>query len=110
MTKITMNWHDLMLTAEGHADAGPAGTDIVCAGISAVTQSLLNCLIEANERGRTGLTWQLKENGKLRVAANPTMDCRAEIRNYFHMCIVGLQAIQENYPGHIKIIELKEAQ
>ena len=39
MTTITINWRELSLTAKGHACAGNFGEDIVCAGISALTQA-----------------------------------------------------------------------
>lgn len=109
MTTITINWRELSLTAKGHACAGNFGEDIVCAGISALTQALLDCLLEAEERGRISLKWGVDvKKATITMTANPKMDYRQEIRDYFKFCRTGLRAIQENYSKHIKILEIQE--
>ena len=107
MTKITINWEDMSLKAEGHAGAGTAGNDIVCAGISVLTQTLLNTLIDAKKRGRTKLDYKIdEEKGLLKLEANPYETNRHEIWSYFKMTMIGLRAVAQNYPGHIKITEI----
>ena len=107
MTKITINWEEMSLKAEGHAGAGTAGNDIVCAGISVLTQTLLNALIEAHKRGRTELEYKIdEEKGLLKLEVNPYETNRREVWSYFKMTLIGLRAIAQNYPGHIKITEI----
>ena len=45
MTKIRVDWQAMTLDAEGHSGGGMRGNNIICAGISALTQALLNQLI-----------------------------------------------------------------
>lgn len=107
MTRITINWEEMSLTAEGHSGAGTAGTDIVCAGISVLTQTLLNTLDDAKERGRTRMTWKVdEEKGLLKIEANPYETTRHEIWSYFRMTVIGLQSIAQEYPKYIKITEI----
>ena len=107
MTKIRMNWEDMTLSAVGHANADDYGKDIVCAGISALTQALLNTLIDAEERGRTRLAWKMDEKkGELRMTAIPFAGYWPEIRAYYRVTMIGLKAIAEKYPEHIKIGEV----
>lgn len=106
MTRIRMDWENLTLTAEGHAGAGTAGNDIVCAGISVLTQTLLNTLLDAKARGRTRLKWEMdEEKGLLKIDATPYEMNRHEIWSYFRMTAIGLRAIAQHYPEHIKITE-----
>lgn len=106
MTKVTIDWNELTLTAEGHAGAGTVGNDIVCAGISVLTQTLLHVLIDAKDRGRTKLQWQIDEKeGLLQIDANPYEMNRYEVWSYFRMAAFGLRAIAKQYPEYIKIRE-----
>ena len=107
MTKILMNWEDMTLSASGHANAAEKGKDIVCAGISALTQALLHTLLDAEERGRTRLTWKMDEaKGELKMTAIPYAGYWPEIRAYYRVTMIGLKAIAEEYPKHIKIGEV----
>ena len=108
MTKISMNWADLTLTSSGHAGAAPKGMDIVCAAISILTESLVMALLDDEKRGRVKVDWQMNEqDGSLRVHAEPKSGQEPKIRAYFKMAMVGLKAMQEEYPGNIKIGEVR---
>ena len=107
MTQIRMNWEDMKLSATGHAGAGVAGTDIVCAGISALTYALLNQLQEAEARGRTRLIWGVDEkSGDISMMAIPYSGCITEIKAYYKVIMTGLRALAEHYPHNIKIGEV----
>lgn len=107
MTNVWMNWEDLTLKASGHAGAGVNGSDIVCAGISALTQALLNTLMDAEERGRIRLEWSMDEvNGGIRMKASPNAGYRKETEDYYRVIMTGLKAIREHYPENIKIGEV----
>ena len=109
MTRIRMDWEQMALTAEGHAaGGGPAGQNIICAGISAITQSLLNYLMEEEAVGHVELKWHMNEkNGTLRIRAKPEAGHWRTTKACYRMAMTGLKAIRDNYPDEIEIEEVK---
>ena len=74
MTVVTVR--DDGIKVEGHARYGPVGKDIVCAGITALTETLLASLADLTEDafkedispGRVEIKWKnLSEAGRLLV-------------------------------------------
>ena len=108
MTKALMNWKDLELQVEGHANAGEPGTDIVCAAVSILTQTLVMTLENAEKRGRTKLwsKYQMDKQGApygghLKIRADPGMGNREEIKSYFRFCVNGLKELSKEYPKNV---------
>ena len=109
MTRIRYSLENLTLRAEGHAGAGVNGQDIVCAGISAITQSLLNALRADQEKQFIELEWEMDEKrGALSIRAEPYGGHWTATKAYFRMAEAGLKAIEENYPGHLEMKEETE--
>ena len=107
MTKIRMDWEYMTLTAEGHAGQAEKGQDIVCAGISALTEALAMALEQDQERGRVKAEIRIDEkSGSLRVHAATRFGQEQRIRAYYRMAMIGLKAIAEEWPGNIKIVEV----
>jgi len=108
MTKIRMDWQTMALTAEGHAGGGmPHGENIICAGISSITQALLNYLMEEEAVGHVELKWHMNEkNGTLRIRAKPEAGHFRTTKACYRMAMSGLEAIRENYPQNIEIEEV----
>ena len=107
MTKIWMNWDTLTLKADGHAGGGPAGQNIICAGISAITQALLNYLLNEKEKGFVETEWRINpKSGSLRIRAKPFAGHTTATKACYRMAMIGLKAIEENYPGNIEIKEV----
>lgn len=108
MTRVHMDWRTFTLVAEGHAQAGPSGHDIVCAGISALTQALLNVLEEENDEGRLTVTHSIDEQaGSISINTDPGRTPRVIVREWYRVAVTGLRAIEQNYPEHIKITEVE---
>jgi len=107
MTVILMNWEDMTLVVSGHAGQAEKGQDIVCAGISALTQALVLTLQDAHNRGMVNLEYKIdEENGDLRVHVRPASGFSAEVWAYFRVIMRGLKGIQDAYPDYIKIGEV----
>ena len=107
MTQVRMDWQDLLLEISGHAGAGEAGYDIVCAGISALSMALLNTLVDSKERGRTELEYAIDEkDGRIRMKASPHSGRWPEIRDYYKVTMNGLRALAQEYPKNIRIGEV----
>lgn len=106
MTKVYYSAEGCYLHCQGHAGAGTEGTDIVCAGISALTLALLNVLIEESERDHISLEYKALP-GELVIKAVPhTAYYGREIGNYFRVTLTGLRAIEQEHPEHITMEEV----
>lgn len=90
MIRVEYNpiWTQLRL--HGHAQYAPEGQDIVCAGVSALYETLMGHprVQEASMDG-----WSI-------LAADE--DARAEMRPMFDMIARGLERIAEQYPAHVR--------
>ena len=105
MTKITIDKKGLFLESKGHAGMAEAGKDIVCAGISALTQTLANAL--NSERGIQFDVEVDEEAGLLRISGVSCWgaEARKTAEAYFRMAEIGLKAIAQEYPDYVKVKE-----
>lgn len=81
-----------VLRADGHAAYCP-GSDIVCAGVSALMCALAGAL---DTLGAQGVQRTLSA-GHAAIAANDRTDVRAA----FTVAVTGLRQLAEAYPGHV---------
>jgi hypothetical protein len=81
----------------GHTDFAPKGEDIVCAGISSLSQAALLGLVEHLHR-QVGYE---TASGKLTVRLSDEPDERTEA--IFRTMLLGLEAISEKYPGYSRL-------
>lgn len=87
----------------GHAESGPYGYDLVCAGVSAVSFGAVNAVIKltdidlAIEQGREG--------GYLQVSLPNTVSAEVmdKVQLLFEGMIVSLETIERDYNQFIKI-------
>lgn len=106
MTTATIYWDRLRVEVKGHAGFAEKGQDIVCAGASTLTGALAGALEEAEARGRCECKHREKD-GEALIWANPAMGSVMEIKGYFKMFAVGFRMLQEAYPGHVVIKEVR---
>ncbi|MDF2874253.1 MAG: Cysteine protease Prp [Sporomusa sp.] len=83
----------------GHAQAAPHGQDIVCAGVSALTQSSIMG-IERHLRREINLV-QDRSGLKIELAGQPDSLTAA----VFETMLLGLTEIAKLYPKSVRIIE-----
>ena len=102
MTKIHMDWKRLELTAEGHANAGNYGEDIVCAGISAIITALGQYMLRYEKTMRPELTLR---SGVSRIRARPARGWEERAREAFRQAVDGLELMAESYADHVSIKE-----
>lgn len=109
MTEITYSIKDMYLHCKGHAGGGPAGQDIVCAGVSALSMALLNQLNEEEEKGTIRSRWKMEPGGIILRAEMKEQRQTQTIKAYYRVIIMGLRALAENYPENIKMEEVQES-
>lgn len=98
MTKIQAGGFSLAVS--GHCGYGPAGSDIVCASVSALCYTLAYNL--SLEEGKSVLKLDAAlEPGKVKISCVPKKGKEREVRRIFSVVENGLRMIAENYPDHV---------
>ena|SRR5690625_7993277 len=89
----------------GHANSGPYGYDLVCAGVSAVSFGAVNAVLELCDIGL--ITDQANDGGYLYVEIRPSLsyEKRAQVQLIFEAMIISLQTIEREYKQFIQITE-----
>ncbi|MGJ9457094.1 ribosomal-processing cysteine protease Prp [Oceanobacillus sp. CF4.6] len=106
MILVTVNRSDNQITSfelSGHADSGPYGYDLVCAGVSAVSIGTVNAVMELCE---TNLDIeQGGEGGYLSVKLPNQLqpEIMAEVQLLFEGMLISLKSIELEYSEFIKI-------
>lgn len=106
MTTITYNAAKFCLSAEGHTGYGKSGSDILCAAVSCLMQTLSLALRER------GIRQSLDADETIPyycVRAKPEAEQRYPCMITYSTINAGLRRLAENYPGNIHFIEDKEA-
>ena len=87
--------------AEGHAGFSEKGSDIVCAAVSALTQSVLLGLEEV-----VGIPVRSDREGLLEVILprNERADKIDQAQVLFRTLLSGLNCISRDYPGFVRVI------
>lgn len=87
------------LKVTGHAESGPHGQDIVCAGVSALTQTSLLGLIHYLQHA---VKYEIKSGYLMfELEESPTEQTQAVLETL----VLGLSEMAQNYPQNIQIHE-----
>ena len=110
MTEGYYNVEEMRLHLKGHAGAAPAGQDIVCAGISTLCFALINTLLEEQEAGTMETDWNITQAPmEVSVRARPrTAHYRRRAQDYFRVIVMGLRAMEQEYPQNLRLEEVRE--
>ena len=94
----------IRILLRGHANAGPRGKDLVCAGVSTLALTAANV---AGLLHRAGLLWCRPRitlrPGYAEILATPKVDHEAEVLMAFWTVQAGLHVLAENYPQYIRL-------
>ena len=84
----------------GHANQGAYGEDIVCAGISAITQT---ALLGITDVLKLDAAWS-REEGHMRceLSRETSLEDREKAAIVFDTMIAGLTSLQQAYPKSLK--------
>ena len=89
--------------AEGHAGAGKYGSDIVCAAVSVLMQTLANEVEEAARAGALTLGVVAHGDGWMKVEATPTDSICNTMEAWVEFVQDGLDAIAQSYPDNVQL-------
>src|SRR5699024_9973614 len=85
----------------GHANGGPHGYDLVCAGVSAVTVGAVNALIELRDVDPE--IHQEDEGGYLYIELPKSFKNEADVQTIVQTMVVSLETIERDYQSFIQI-------
>lgn len=90
------------LTVEGHSGYGTSGNDIVCAAISAVSQTAIGAMQEL-----IGGCEYVIEDGYMNCAipANISDNKEKEASLILEVIVVGLKQIELSYKGYVLVLD-----
>ena len=91
-----------LLIIDGHAGSGAKGEDIVCAAVSALAFTLLNCLKDEEAQGTVKLKREIVRDGYFCVEAHALGDSEERIEIITDTVLTGLYAVAEEYPEYVK--------
>lgn len=101
MIKVTINYHNNNvneLIVQGHSNFAPKGSDIVCAGVSAIVIGGLNAIDSLVKNHN--IDYEVKD-GYVRMSNLSNV----EVQNILKIIIVQLKSVEDSYSKHIKIVE-----
>lgn len=84
---------------QGHAGFGDYGTDIVCAGVSAIAQS---ALLGLRDMFGESFAYSMRK-GFLKVVLDPARALEPGARAILRTLELGLTSIARSYPGSVKV-------
>ncbi len=107
MTEIRSFWKEGVLCGiemEGHTGYAESGSDIVCAALSTLAQTLETGLVEVlrmkrvssridKERGFMSLSWRSHDDPRISVLADAVVEM--------------LRSMERNYPSYVKYMEVE---
>ena len=101
MIKVTINYlNDSIneLIVKGHSNFAPKGSDIVCAGVSAIVVGGINAICSLVNDNK--INYEVKD-GYVRLTSLNNI----EVQNILKVIIVQLKSVEDSYSKHIKIVE-----
>ena len=101
MTKVVYNPTDFVLSMEGHAHAGPAGNDLVCAALS-MLRATLEAAIEDHQQALMPAVY--KADGIFSVRCRPSQRNRRMCRTILQTIFRGCELLSVQYPQHVQSI------
>lgn len=107
MIKVTIERQQHRIVAfsmSGHADAGPYGHDLVCAGVSAVSFGTINAV---EELCGLALPVESEEEGGFLCCQVPALDAEQDkkVQWLLEGMVVSVQSIVHEYGSYIKLIK-----
>ncbi len=95
----------LSIEVSGHAESGPYGYDLVCAGVSAIVFGGINALIDLGQY--EPIVDQARDGGFIRCTLPETLteEQKSTSQLLLEGMLVSIQTMEASYGEHIKLVE-----
>lgn len=110
MIEVKLRWDEggqpAAFVVSGHSEYGPPGRDIVCAGVSAIVQTIALAL---DRKGAVAAGRAEKGMLDVRLREDLTPEQRHDARTLVEAMILGLLEIQKLHPDRVRVTyEMRE--
>lgn len=95
--------NDYTVKAEGHAGAGVYGSDILCAAVSVLMQTLANEVENAAKGGSVAKGNVERGHGWMKVEVTPFASTENMVDAWVNFVKDGLEAIAQDYPDNVNL-------
>ena len=103
-TKTVREGRQFKMSINGHADYAKKGSDIVCAGVSALTIALVHTLDDLQDEGKVENKMNI-DNGVAEIEClSKIFTDIIEVESAFNTVLRGFRHIQKEYPKNVKVI------
>ena len=93
-------WNEIRI--QGHAGYAKEGEDIVCAAVSTLSYTLMQCLRDAEDAGIIRGLSQSIESGDIRASYESIHHGTAH--TILNTILCGFRMIEEQYPSHCRVV------
>ncbi len=98
MTRVSYDERTLKMEISGHAGAGDYGRDLVCAALSALTQTLEAALEDSREEM---LPTVRKAPGEALIICRPEAQQERRCRDIMGTVFIGFELLANRYPEYV---------
>ena len=102
MIEIVYHPREYLVTVSGHAGSAEEGKDLVCAAVSALTETLECNLVLMEARGTVRFDRREGGKGKAELRVTPKARYRHIVRLVFDAICVGYDFLASEYPDYIR--------
>ncbi len=97
-------YDNLIFSVEGHSGFANTGSDIVCAGVSVLSYTLLNTLLDEEAGENIKLVKNIVSDGYLYLEIEFFDYSKERIKAVADTILTGFYMLEENYPDYVKIV------
>ena len=91
----------LLISIEGHNSYAQYGKNIVCAAVSILAYTLINCLLDEEAQGNVKLIRNVVRDGFICLEIEYFDYSKERVKGIVDACLTGLLMLEESYPEHI---------
>ena len=105
MTEVTFTeyYGKTEITVDGHCEYAQKGTDIVCAAVSTLVCTLVNCIRDEEASDRLNIINETVRDGYVNLEFEIFSFAQERVNGILDTIMTGLYMISEEFPGYIKI-------
>ena len=101
--RIKRTGRSLSIAVSGHAGYGPRGSDIVCAAVSMLVQTLAASLAQEEKKGGLKQYRCQMGDGSIEIQADVLPRNRQAIDGMINMTAIGFRLLEEQYPSYVSV-------
>lgn len=103
-TELVKEGRQFKMSINGHADYAKKGSDIVCAGVSALTIALVHTLDDLEEQGKVENIMDIDAGVAEIECLSKIFTDIIEVESAFNTVLRGFNHIEKEYPKNVKVI------